>query len=394
MKRTLLILLSLSLLASCVGRKQIEKQLHSGNYDQAISNALRKLRNNKDKKRKQDYVFLLQDAYRKVVEENHNSINHLKKDGNPELYQNIFNTYLDLDARQNAIKAVLPLRMGNKEVKLKFNDYSNSIVEYRTKLSEYKYNAAVALMNSKNKFDNRLAYDILSYIENINANYKDVRQLFDVAHHQGTDYVIVSIENETNQVIPRRLEDDLLNFDTYGLNNFWTVYHANANTEIPYDYAMQLRLKRINISPERIHETQVLRQKDIVDGWEYQLDENGNVAKDSLGNDIKIDKIITAKARLFEFNQKKSTQVIAKVVYSDLNTNQILESFPIDSEFIFENNFSNFTGDERALTTEDLKVLEESRRVPFPSNEQMVFDTGEDLKLKLKDILSSYSFDN
>jgi hypothetical protein len=29
--------------------------------------------------------------------------------------------------------------------------------------------------------------------------------------------------------------------------------------------------------------------------------------------------------------------------------------------------------------------------VPFPSNEQMVYDTGEDLKLKLKDIIKSYT---
>jgi hypothetical protein len=28
------------------------------------------------------------------------------------------------------------------------------------------------------------------------------------------------------------------------------------------------------------------------------------------------------------------------------------------------------------------------KAVPFPSNEQMVYDTGEDLKIKLKDIIS------
>ena len=125
------------------------------------------------------------------------------------------------------------------------------------------------------------------------------------AHYRGTNYVIVNIENQTNQIIPKRLEDDLLNFNTYGLNQFWTAYHANADTNINYDYAMQLQLKRINISPERIVERQLLREQRIVDGWEYQLDGNGNVMKDSLGNDIKVDKIITVKARLFEFEQLK-----------------------------------------------------------------------------------------
>lgn len=391
MKKITLFAGVLLILTSCVGRQQIEKQLHSGNYDQAISNALKKLEHNKNKMRKQDYIVMLQDAFYKVVEKNHNTINHLKKDGNPEQYQNIFDIYLDLEDRQRAIKAVMPLHINGKLLKLNFNDYTNSIVDYRSKVSNYKYDTAVTLMQSSNKIDNRTAFNTLNYIESINANFKDVKQLMDVAHHEGTDYVIVAIENQTHQIIPVRLQNDLLNFDTYGLNDFWTVYHADANQEIDYDYAMALKLTRINVSPERITETQLIRKKTIVDGWEYVLDANGNVVKDSLGNDITQDKIITTKARFNEFNQFKSTQVIARVVYSDLKQGQVLESFPIDSEFIFDNLYATVRGDRRALTTEDIEILK-NRRIGFPSNEQMVFDTGEDLKLKLKDIIIRYSF--
>ena len=133
-----------------------------------------------------------------------------------------------------------------------------------------------------------------------------------------------------------------------------------------------------------------IREKEIVDGWEYQLDEDGNVAKDSLGNDIKIDKIVLIKCRLFEFTQTKATQIIADVVYSNLNTNKILDTFTIDSEFIFENIYGRKRGDKRALTKNDRELLL-AHRVPFPSNEQMVYDTGEDLKLKLKNIINRYT---
>jgi len=391
MKKITLLLVVLLILTSCVGRRQIEKQLHSGHYDQAISNALKKLKHNKDKKRKQDYIVMLQYAFYKMVDENHSTINHLKKDGNPEQYQTIFNIYLDLEDRQRAIKAVMPLYINGKLLTLDFSDYTNSIVEYRAKVSNYKYNTAVTLMQSKNKSDNRNAFNTLKYIESINVNFKDVRQLMDVAHHQGTDYVIVDIENETNQIIPMRLQNDLLNFNTYGLNDFWTVYHANANQNIDYDYAMALELRRINVSPEHITERQLIRKKNVIDGWEYVLDANGNETQDSLGNDIKQDKIVTVKARFNEFNQFKSTQVIARVVYSDLKQNQVLESFPIDSEFVFDNLYATVRGDRRALTNEDIQILK-NRRIRFPSNEQMVFDTGEDLKLKLKDIIMRYNF--
>ncbi|MDU8886892.1 hypothetical protein RXV94_12030 [Yeosuana sp. MJ-SS3] len=391
MKKILLLSVILSLLISCSGRKQVEKALNSGNYDQAINDALKKLETNKDKKRKQDYAFMLQDAYYKVVERDLNDISHLKKDNNPELYQNIYEIYSDLNARQEAIKPILPLNINGKNLRFKFNDYSNDIVEWREKASDYLYEKGLKLLDSEHKNNIREAYSTYEYIESINPNYADTRDLMEEAYQKGLDYVIVSIENRTHQIIPRRLEEDLLNFDTYGLNKFWTAYHSNMDGNINYDYSMQLQLKQINISPEQINEREFLRKRDIVDGWEYQLDGNGNVAKDSLGNDIKIDKIVEVRARFFEVVQIKSSQIIADVVYADLKTNQLIKTFPIDSGFVFENVFGSYRGDKRALTREDID-LTRNYRVPFPSNEQMVYDTGEDLKLKLKNIIHRFNF--
>ena len=391
MKKLLLLTILLSILISCNGRKQVEKAVNSGNYDQAITNALKKLETNKNKKRKQDYVLMLRDAYYKAIERDLNTINHLQKDNNPELYTEIHELFLDLDARQEAIKPVMPLLVNGKAIKFKFNDYSNDIIKSRNDAADYLYEKGLALLETDNKAKMRQAYDIYNYIERIYPNYEDSRELMDEAHQRGISYVIVSIENQTQQIIPQQLEDDLLNFDTYGLNQFWTTYHAIADANINYDFAMQLQLQRINISPERIKEQQLIREKEVVDGWEYKLDRDGNVAKDTLGNDIKIDKIITVKARYNEFVQTKSSQVIANVVYTNLVSNQILDTFPIDSGFIFENVFARYRGDKRALTRKDLDIAR-NRQVPFPSNEQMVYDTGEDLKLKLKNIINSYSF--
>lgn len=389
MKQLLLTTVLLLVLTSCSGRKEIEKAISHGNYDEAISDAIKKLETNKDKKRKQDYVIMLEAAYYKAIERDLKTIKHLKKDGNPEQYKTIYELYQNLNARQNAIKAILPLKIGSKYLNLKFDDYVNEIVDYRYKTSDYLIDQGITLLDAQDKYKSREAYNIFKYIDEINPNFEEVRDLLTEAHQKGTDYVSVSIENETHQIIPQRLEDDLLNFDTYGLNQFWTVYHANTLTNIKYDYSMQLQLKRINISPERIKERQILRERDIIDGWKYQLDLNGNVMKDSLGNDIKIDKIITVKARLFEFEQEKSSQVIAEVVYTDLISNQLIDNFTIDSGFVFENLYATYRGDKRALTREDLEITK-NRRLVFPSNEQMVFDTGEDLKVKLKNVINSY----
>ncbi|WP_229724362.1 hypothetical protein [Winogradskyella forsetii] len=389
MKKFLLLSVLVSVLVSCSAKKQIESAISNGNYDEAISEALRKLENNKDKNRKQDYIVMLEDAYYKVLEEDLQTIAHFKKDGNPEQYKTIYNIYVDLDERQKAIKRVLPLQINGKTLRLEFNDYSSEIVDYRYKTSEYLIGQGITLLDSGDKFNARKAHGIFSYIEQKNPNFEETRSLITEAHEKGMDYIHVSIQNQTRQIIPQQLEAELVDFNTYGLNQFWTTYHANPNETIDYDFAMQLQLKQINISPERFNERQILREKQIVDGWEYQLDRNGNVKKDSLGNDIKIDKIIKVRARFVEVLQTKSAQVVADVVYTDLKQNQVIDAFSIDSGFVFENVFGHFRGDKRALNRDDIHLLNQ-RQLRFPSDEQMVYDTGEDLKLKLKDIIGSY----
>ncbi|NCP60998.1 MAG: hypothetical protein GW839_11960 [Flavobacteriales bacterium] len=374
---------------SCSTRKQVEKAINTGNYELAIADALDKLKTNKSKKSKEDYVLMLHDAYIKAVDRDLNTFKFLKKDNNPENYQAIYETYVKLNARQEAIKPIMPLQINNKTIPFRFNDYSNDMLQARDNTSDYLYEKGLDLLDSDSKPNIREAYNVYNYIESINPNYEKTRAFMDEAHARGIDYVIVNIENQSNQVVPKRLEDDLLNFDTYGLNQFWTVYHAYQDTNLTYDYAMTLQIKRINISPEQVKETQLVREREMVDGWEYKLDRNGNVKKDSLGNDIKVDKIIKVKAQFSQFNQIKSTQIIGDVVYVDLKTRQMVDTFTLESEFLFQNIFAAFRGDKRALTKDDLRLLN-NRRVPFPSNEQMVYDTGEDLKRKLKNIINKF----
>ena len=115
------------------------------------------------------------------------------------------------------------------------------------------------------------------------------------------------------------------------------------------------------------------------------MNSNGNVVKDSLGNPIKTDNFKTIRVDIYEFRQFKSCQVTAKVDYIDLRNNQLIEAFPITSEFIFENIYATYNGDKNACDVSYIPYFSK-RGVAFPSNEQMVYDSGEDLKAKLKDI--------
>jgi len=389
MKKLLHLSVVCLLLLACNTRKQVEVAVNSGNYDQAINTALDKLRKNKDKKRNYDYVIMLQEAYYKAEERDLASITHLKKDANPETLKNIYNTYLDLDDRQNAIKPILPLNVNGKNIPFEFKNYSNAIIDSKAQLADYLYEKSIELLESDDKQLIRQAHSELTYLNRISPNYEKTLELIKEAHERGKHYILVSIHNDTQQIIPQRLEAALLNFDTYGLNKFWSEYHANKVPNLNYDVAMHLNLKQIDVSPERLNERELLRELDIADGFEYEKDTNGNVVKDSLGNDIKYEKIIKVRGRLYETIQTKSAQVIADVVYIDAKTNQPMDTFTINSGFVFEHIFARYRGDKRALEHNDRALLN-NQLIPFPTNEQMVFDTGEDIKLQLKDIINSY----
>lgn len=377
----------LFVLVSC-GVKQTTNLLSSGEYDAAIANSVNSLRGSKDKKGKQDYIYLLEEAFAKAKDRDLRSINLMIKDANPQKLEKIYDTYILLNNRQEQIRPLLPLRLmkENRNAKFDFDDYSDQIVSSKNALAKYLYENAKALLYTKDKMTIRRAYDDLVYLEELSPNFKDTKKLIDEAYAKGTDYVTVSMKNDTKMVIPQDLQRDLLDFSTYGLNDKWTVYHNNKLKTVNYDYGITVNFRDILISPEQIKEKQFIKEKQIKDGVKNLVDARGNVVKDSLGNIIKVDNFKTIRININELRQFKSVQVTAKVDYVDLKTNQLLETFPLASEFIFENIYSNYRGDKRAAD-ESYYTYFGRKAVPFPSNEQMVFDSGEDLKLKLKNII-------
>jgi len=392
--KKLSLLFAFLLLTSC-GVKQTKSLLSSGNYDEVVNNSISNLRSNKDRKGNQDYVYLLEEAFAKAKERDLNTLNLLEKDKNPANFEKIYNTYLSLNDRQEKIKPLLPLKLLNegRNAIFPFENYNNEIVNSKENLSLYLYNNAKSLMTTSDKMNFRKAFDDLNYLNQINPNYKNVLTLMNESLSKGTDYVSVNTKNETNMVIPIRLENDLLDFSTYGLNNKWTVFHGTKQKGINYDYTMVISFREILISPEQVKEREFIKERQIKDGQKKLLDANGKEVIDDKGKVVMVDNLRNVNVRIFEFRQLKTCQIQAKVDYIDLRNNQLMQSFPLASEFVFENIYSNFKGDRRAA--DDNYLLYFDRRVvPFPSSEQMVYDTGENLKMKIKDIITRNTFRN
>ena len=388
MKKITLLFSFLVFITSCA-LKHTQELVHSGDYDNAITIAVSSLESNKDKKSKQDYVYLLEEAFAKAKERDLNTLNLLEKENNPAQIERIYQLYVGLNNRQEKIKPLLPLQLlkENRTAVFAFENYNDKLIASKNALSNHLYSNAKALLKSTNKIDFRKAFDDFTYLNQINPNFKDVNELLKEAKFKGSDFVLVSTKNETNMIIPVRLQNDLLDFNTYGLNDKWTVYHNTEQDGIRYDYGVRIRFREVVISPEQIKEKEFIKERRIKDGQKKLIDANGKEVLDEKGKVVFVDNWKDVTVKVNEFRQFKSCMITAKVDFSNWTTNQLLQSFPLSSEFIFENVYANYKGDRRAADDSYFPNFNK-KTIPFPSNEQMIYDAGEDLKNKLKGILN------
>ena len=250
--------------------------LNTGNYLQVINTSVRELAENKTKKNKQTYVLVLEEAYAKFLERELNEIRFLEKDGNPAHLGDIYRMYTEIRDVQNRIRPLLPLPVyeQDRQARFEFPNYDRELLAAKEELSAYLYeNASAMLEQATQKWEFRKVYEDFQYLDEISPGYADTKAQMEYAYQNGLDYVRVKMINDTQKIIPERLEADLLNFNTYGLNNLWTAYHTNPVNDIDYDYEMQLSFRDIDISPEQVSERQIIQERQIKDGTQYLLDE-------------------------------------------------------------------------------------------------------------------------
>ena len=98
--------------------------------------------------------------------------------------------------------------------------------------------------------------------------------------------------------------------------------------------------------------------------------------------------------KLYQFTQLKTAKVtgtskIRRFKYKANHTN-VSNSKCL---YAFQHRYAQFKGDKRALEPSFIDLIR-LRVVQFPTNEQMIYDSGQDLKQKLKSIITRNKFRN
>lgn len=379
--------LSLSLLTSCAS---VDKMVESGDYDGAIRLATQKLAGKK--KKKEEYVIALEKGFEKITRQDMASIDARSLSNRAEDWESIIRTARNIQSRQDRIEPLLPLvSEDGYQAKFTFVQTDKIINEAKDKLVSLYENRLIELVKAAragNKSSAREAYDLLNHMKAINADY--VRpELKDEMRQLGINHVIVSMENNSQAFIPNSVVDELMTNDFSRNNGDWNrFYLSNVDGLVP-DFSIKLKIQEIYVTPDGGQERRADYSKEIVDGWEYVLDARGNVLKDSLGNDVKRDKLVRVNATVLELAQSKKALLRSRVEIVNEHTGQQICSENIEVEEIFSHVARNIIGDDRAL---DPNMRTRIQPLPFPSESDLIRDAFRGLKPKFVNEIRNTNF--
>jgi hypothetical protein len=372
-------IMSLFILAACTS---LEKLVETGQYDQAILFATNKLSGAKVNKK--EYVSGLETAFKKATEKDMAYIDKLKNEGNPESWETILAIYTQISDRQERIRPLLPLKDENgKKANFLFVNTNDLEKEAKEQTIQFLYASAKDLLDearkTKDRNPARKAFESLLRLKSYAGRFLDVPQLEREARELGTTKILVNVQNYSQAILPAGLEDEILRLGFRDLDKEWQKFDAYPEKNREYDLGITLVLSNIQVSPGAVKETSFVEKKEVQDGFQYALDEKGNVKKDTAGNDIKLPKSKYIQAQIVEIFQSKSAGLSGRLEVMDLNTKGIRESRDINAVAVFENRAATYTGDENALT-EDTKKRLGNRPSDFPSDAMLLLEAARKIR--------------
>ncbi|MGB0887250.1 MAG: hypothetical protein ACPGSL_03930 [Vicingaceae bacterium] len=376
MKKILPLFIIVSIFIGC---KSSSKQLERGDYDAALQKAAKKIKRNPTKN--DDEVWVFNDAYNMATVRDNEAIVRLKRKGDPALWAKIYQTYKKMDARQNLAISLPPVGIQYTEV-----NYTPDLNNAKAKAAEYAYAKGTQLLKIDNRFEARKAYSRFLEVKSYDEHYKDVDAKLAEAKFKGVTNVYFQIEDHSKVVAPEGLIAEIQRINMDELNDTWKNYETYVDTNKTYHYSIFLNLKVIDVTPEEVKESNFMQSKQVEDGFEYVLDANGNVKKDTLGNDIKVIKYKTISCNVKEVTQLKTARISGNLDYVDNFNNKLLKSEPITSDAIFEHHYVLANGNLDALTVGTRRMLG-VEPLPFPYDESLILQAGEVLKQMTKDIV-------
>ncbi|MBN8783330.1 MAG: hypothetical protein ABS85_01435 [Sphingobacteriales bacterium SCN 48-20] len=346
------LLLVLFSLAAC---QSAEKLYSRGQYDQAVEAASKKLSKKPNDAKLRE---LVQNAYRYAVEDHEGRVRQLSGSTSTLRWEQIYGEYQDLQKLYNAIRrnpAIFEL--------VQPTDYSSYITTYKEQASNAREDRGDQLMEQQTKKSARDAYYEFQQALALKPGDLTLRQKMDEALAMAMTNVVVNPVSRSGYAYGtpafgfQNFEYDIqryLNTNNRGnFVDFYTYTDARARNVRP-DLSVELWSGTPDIGRYRDQRSTREVSKQIV-------------SKEIVHKPDSITKeYITVKARITVTTRTLRADGLLQAVVRDIE-NRTLWSDTYRGEYNWIVRFASFTGDERALSDEDRKLVAQREEWP-PAN--------------------------
>lgn len=331
----------------------------TGTYDENISRIVHKIHQYPGRTRDLEE---LKDNYIQANQVDYNRIMTLRTTGQPDIWFEIYQAYVKMDDRQKLLMTIPEksfLLLGVEKT-----DYQKELDESRYKATAYFYAHAGKLLQDAKPESARQAYDDLLKLAGMNSSYRDIDKLIRKAILGGATSVVSEMHNRTGKVISPSMVDQLSII-------IWEFKKARygqvkpSATDDSWSFTLRVILDNMEIG------------QDQVKGLEYQEE------RDIYQGETVIDTIICLVS---ESRQLKKAYLSGSLEYFDPRLGQVINSVPIKVESVFSNAYATLQGNPSAAG-DDTKKLLDSKKVEYPSDEQMIFTATEEFVKKAKEII-------
>ena len=345
MKKIIYLSLSFLLLLSC---NRPVKFLEKGKDEKALKSSLQRLKRGKVKL---DNVYVFEQSFNNVTDKDAEIISKLRNAGEPKLWLEIRRKAIDIDKRQIRIEKITrKIAERGYFLELDFYPAKKLIKEATDNVALYYYAQALEFIPSARSGEKKAARK--AYVKILNCRkyrpeFKDAPDLEDEMLELGTTHILVQ-PVESN--LSANLEDQLLNGFFYK-NKFpksynWKTIYLEKPAETQIDYFAEFYFDKLRESGCYTSESTCTNSETIQAGCEIQKVWS---EKDSAYIEFTVTVYEDVCVSVTTHRQDLDTSIELFCNMISLRSNQIFKTFSLYKRSSWSNEYSEVSGDHRAL---------------------------------------------
>lgn len=356
--------------------KSAQKLYQQGNYDAAVALAAKKLGK---KPNDPEMLDVLQNAYRFAVEDHEGRIRNYSTSTDAFKSEYILAEYSDLQRLYDAIH-----RSPSVFDIVQPTDYSAYINTYKDEAANARVERGLTLMDNNTKKGYQDAWYEFQKALSLKPGDLSIREKMDAAYANAvTNVVVLPLARYGYQYSSYNFDMNNFNYNLLrylnnnNSNNFIRYYSPEeAGNQVRTDNIVDMRFSDVNIGRYRDQRSTREVSRQIV-------------AKETVySKDSVIKEYITVKAKITTTTRTIQADGLLQATVKDYD-NRFLWSDTYRGDYSWIATFSTFTGDERALSDEDKKLINLHEQFP-PSNDEIIRIIMSDIQNKAECGISGY----